>query len=268
MLKWTEPSPAAREFVKNGMCIVPVSDSGALATMRSRAVAFFRKSVQGGDGLDDEAYLNSLHKFVDPAALNGIRVALHKEVGADEAFRRAAFESVRTHLTDIVGNELVMQRMVNFVIQMPKDPTSLLYIHTDAWSGCSPYEVVLWMPLVNVFETKSMYICRKERNLAHMRSLKKDFDPASADQLLERVRPDLEYLKMDFGKALLFSSTLIHGAEVNRTDETRVILNVRFKSLFSPYGTKALGETFVPVNYLPATEVGLSYDQEFDMVRG
>jgi sporadic carbohydrate cluster 2OG-Fe(II) oxygenase len=235
--------------------------------MRKQLVTSFRKKVKGGEQLGDEEYLNSLHKFVTPADLNGVRVAVIKEVGNDETFRRNVFESVRQHLTDIVGNEIVMQRQVNFVVQMPEDPTALLYIHTDAWAGCSPYEVVLWMPLVNVFDTKSMYICRKEKNLGHLRALKKDFKPDSADGLMKRVRPDLQYLKMDFGKALIFSSTLIHGAEVNQTEETRVILNVRFKSLFSPYGTKTLGETFVPVNYLPATEVGLSYDAEFDMVR-
>ena len=47
----------------------------------------------------------------------------------------------------ICGNELAMQRKVNLSMQVPKDDSSLLPVHSDVWSGCSPFEVVLWMPL-------------------------------------------------------------------------------------------------------------------------
>ncbi len=124
------------------------------------------------------------------------------------------------------------------------------------------------MPLVDVAGTKSMFICPKDRTGVYLREVRDGKIQDSASQLLERARPDLQSLKMQFGEALFFSPTLLHGAEDNKTDETRFVLNVRFKSLFSPYGTKALGETFFPVNYLPATELGLRYETEFGVVRG
>ena len=34
----------------------------------------------------------------------------------------------------------------------------LLPLHSDVWSGDSPYEIVVWLPLVNCFGTKSMFI--------------------------------------------------------------------------------------------------------------
>jgi sporadic carbohydrate cluster 2OG-Fe(II) oxygenase len=255
VLSWENPSDIAREFVSNGMVTIPVPDRALLESLRGRVADFFR-AREGGPG-EDEACLNRLHERVSPETLNGLRMTLHRELGAEERFREAAFRCARPYLHDLVGNELVMQRQVNFVIQMPNDGTSLFPIHTDAWSGCSPYEVVLWIPLVEVQGTKSMLICRKERSLQHLRALGPDF--------LEKVRPDLEPVRMKFGQALLFSTTLIHGADLNQSQETRVILNVRFKSLFSPYGTKTLGETFVPVRYLPVTEVGLDYEAEFGL---
>ena len=61
-------------------------------------------------------------------------------------------------LDKIVGNELAMQMRVNLSIQMPNDDSSLLPIHADTWSGDSAYEVVVWIPLVDCYDTKSMYI--------------------------------------------------------------------------------------------------------------
>ena len=57
-----------------------------------------------------------------------------------------------------------MQRKINLSIQFPKDDSSLLPIHSDVWSGCSPYEIVLWIPLVSVSKTKSMFILNKNKN--------------------------------------------------------------------------------------------------------
>ena len=51
-----------------------------------------------------------------------------------------------------------MQKKINLSIQLPNDNSSLLDVHADVWSGDSPYEAVIWMPLVDCFKTKSMYI--------------------------------------------------------------------------------------------------------------
>ena len=36
-------------------------------------------------------------------------------------------------------------------------------------------------------------------------------------------------------------------------------MNCRFKSLFSPYGDKKLGEFFVPITTKVATTIGMNY---------
>ena len=45
---------------------------------------------------------------------------------------------------------------------MPGDVSSILNLHTDALSGQSVFEIVLWLPLTNAFETNSMYIFQKK----------------------------------------------------------------------------------------------------------
>ena len=68
------------------------------------------------------------------------------------------YEMAKKELSILCGNELVMQRKVNLSIQMPNDDSSLLPLHSDVWSGCSPFEVVIWIPLVNCKRSNSMHI--------------------------------------------------------------------------------------------------------------
>ena len=51
-----------------------------------------------------------------------------------------------------------MQSRLNLSIQFPQDKSSLLPVHSDVWSGDSPFETVVWLPLVDCYKTKSMFI--------------------------------------------------------------------------------------------------------------
>ena len=51
-----------------------------------------------------------------------------------------------------------MQLRIGLSIQLPGDESSLLPIHADTWTGVSPYESVVWLPLVDCYKTKSMFI--------------------------------------------------------------------------------------------------------------
>ena len=68
-----------------------------------------------------------------------------------------------------------MQKRINLSIQLPNDSSSLLPLHSDIWSGDSPFEAVVWIPLVDCFKTKSMYILKQisTENLKKISSFKK-----------------------------------------------------------------------------------------------
>jgi sporadic carbohydrate cluster 2OG-Fe(II) oxygenase len=265
---WTEWSERGRSFVSTGSCAINIEARAELDAVRRAFVSGLRTALPGGDGIDDETYINRFHEFADPTKLNDVRVRVGREQGSSEDVRRGVFRCVAKDLAELIGVEIAMQRHVNLVLHMPGDTTNLLYLHTDAWSGCSPYEVIAWIPLVDVFGTKSMYVCPRAKGQRHLEALRGGLELPSAEALFARVEPDVEPVTLKYGQALLFSPTLLHGARQNTTNETRAILNVRFKALFSPYGTKTLGETFLPVSYLPASEIGLSYEADFGMVRG
>ena len=89
--------------------------------------------------------------------LNEIRFQTYHQLNRDKNFQNLCYQAAKPFLFDLVGNELAMQKLINLSIQMPKDPDSLLDMHSDAYAGESPFQVVVWTPLVDVSNTKSMF---------------------------------------------------------------------------------------------------------------
>ena len=141
---------------------------------------------------------------------------------------------------------------------MPKDDESLLDIHADTWSGDSAYETVVWIPLVDCRDTKSMFIlpANKYKNFLKITEKKKI---NNSKKIFDLLKKDFEWIKIKFGQVLLFNQTLPHGNVLNKTNETRFSMNCRFKSIFSPYGDKKIGEFFEPITLRPASKIGMKY---------
>ena len=78
--------------------------------------------------------------------------------------RPAYFATARDSVQTLIGNELAMQKRINLSVQMPDDDKSVLPVHADVWSGDSAFEAVLWVPFVDVFATKSMFIASPAKN--------------------------------------------------------------------------------------------------------
>jgi sporadic carbohydrate cluster 2OG-Fe(II) oxygenase len=58
---------------------------------------------------------------------------------------------------------------------------------------------------------------------------------------------------------MVFNHNLMHGNRVNVEAEARWSMNCRFKSLFSPYADKKLGEFFEPITVRPASRFAMSH---------
>src|SRR3546814_9963891 len=96
-----------------------------------------------------------------------------------------------------------MQNKVNLSIQMPRDETSTLAVHADVWSAETPYEVVQWTPLVDVHDTKAMYILPPAVNrtvrerMSSLRDGGRDFD------LFEAYRDAFRWVPVQYGQTLV-----------------------------------------------------------------
>ena len=150
-----------------------------------------------------------------------------------------------------------MQKKINLSIQLPKDNSSLLPIHSDAWAGDSPFEVVVWLPLVNCFKSKSMFILPQDKKLLNKLNNTTFEDN---EDIFKKFKKNIKFLKVNYGQVLVFSQNLPHGNVINSEKTTRWSFNCRVKSLFSPYSKKSLFDFFDPVNIKPATKIGLRYE--------
>jgi sporadic carbohydrate cluster 2OG-Fe(II) oxygenase len=205
--------------------------------------------------------LNYLHKYISVDDLNEFRMELYHKVNEDKNVRFHYFRIAGNSLFTIAGNELMMQNKLNISIQFPNDSTSLLPIHSDAWQGNSPYEATLWVPLVNCYKTKSMFIMNGKYRYNFFKD--KNFFLNNSGDIYKILKNKLKWLKINKGQFLLFDHTLPHGNIVNIEKQTRISINCRFKSVFSPYKNKKIAEYFSPISLRAMTDIGNKFESPF-----
>jgi sporadic carbohydrate cluster 2OG-Fe(II) oxygenase len=246
------------EFLRKGIVRVEAEDRVALDHIRNLLAGVGASKLGMSAPRDPEAFLNTLHRQISVDKLNDFRLHAIKAMNAEPWIRAAYFALGRKSLEMLVGNELVMQRNINLSIQLPNDDSSLLPIHSDVWSGDSPYEVVLWVPYVSVYKTKSMYFCTADRD-AEVQPRLAAMEGKTSEDLYHLIANDAPFYDVPYGQVLIFTQNIMHGNRVNEEKETRWSSNCRFKSALSPYADKKLGEFFEPITLRPATRLGLRY---------
>jgi len=248
----------AAAFGTQGRLIAPVADLTGLERLR-RHIALLTAQALALPAPDDPgAFLDGVHAHLPLEQLNNVRLTVIRSMNATPWLRPTLFRLARPLLEAVVGNELVMQRRINLSIQIPGDTSSLLPVHADVWSGDSPFEAVVWLPLVDCRRSKSMYLLPPDAN----RRLQGGFAQAAgsdAEAIFQAIAPSVEWIEIDYGQVMLFDQTLPHGNRVNQETSTRWSLNCRFKGAFTPYADKKLGEFFEPITLRPMSRIGLDY---------
>ena len=252
------PGDWVAAFLERGYAIVPAQDLEALARIRNLVAGAASEHLGETMPGDAGAYLDDVGTRLEPAAVNGLRLAVIAAIERAPWFRPAYYRCAQQLVDELVGNELAMQRSVGFSVQLPNDESSLLPLHSDAWSEDSPFEAVLWIPLVDCYRTKSMFIVPRDRD-GVWRPRVHEFERDGVEALYRAVENDAVFLDVPYGHVLVFTHTLMHGNRVNREPAARWSLNVRFKGLFTPYADKRLGEFFEPLSIRPLTRIGFEH---------
>ncbi|MCH9651288.1 MAG: hypothetical protein K0U98_23890 [Deltaproteobacteria bacterium] len=241
----------------------PTEAPGELSRIRDQ-VAHFAADHLGLSSAEisseeSETFLREIHRLVSVAELNNLRLAVFRRLNAEPWFRPAYYRLARRALSTLVGNELAMQRRVNLSIQLPGDSSSLLPLHADSWSGDSPYEIVLWVPLVDCRRTQCMFLLPRPAQEKLLGDSDAVAAAGSVEDLFRLVEPQVQFLDISFGEVLLFDQNLLHGNRVNEEATARWSLNCRFKGLFTPYADKKLGEFFEPITVRPMSRLGMAH---------
>ena len=141
-----------KNFYNNGFVIRKIENLSNLKRIENETIITVMKflSIKKQPNL----FLENLHQFIDYEQINPLRIEVYKTLNKKKWFREFYYNLAKKTIQEIVGDELAMQTNVNFSFQLPKDSTSKLSIHADTLSGESKFQVVLWVPLMNVSKTR------------------------------------------------------------------------------------------------------------------
>jgi sporadic carbohydrate cluster 2OG-Fe(II) oxygenase len=246
-------------FLDKGYIIAKVENMSSLKYISSLITKSVKQQINQNIFLD----LNTIHKKISIEELNNFRLTIINKINKDKFLRYHYFNIAREALYILAGNELMMQKNINLSIQFPNDNSSLLPIHSDVWSGDSPYEINLWIPLVNCYKTKSMYILEQKDYPSFKKNMEGN-NYSSSEDIFKLVKNKIKWLTVNYGQFLIFNQGLPHGNVINIEKETRWSMNCRFKSFFSPYGDKKIGEFFLPITTRAMSEIGINFEYPFN----
>jgi len=253
----------SEKFIKEGFIVVDILNKKPLEFIKNKikdlSLLFLKKNKIKLNKDIHKNFFDQIHKSLPRKKINDFRLNILKNVLQDKNIRKYYYLLGKNYLDIIVGNELAMQRRVNLSVQVPNDPTSILNIHTDVWSGDSPFEVVLWIPLVDCFKTKRMFIVPPHENEKVFKKKLSFFGIKSTLDLFNFYKKKIKFIDIKYGQLLIFNQNLLHGGVINKEKTTRWSLNCRFKNIFTPYDEKKLGEFFEPITLKPASRVGIRY---------
>jgi sporadic carbohydrate cluster 2OG-Fe(II) oxygenase len=246
-------------FAENGFAIVPAERRDVLDELRN-AIFEHAKTLVPYRGESIEDFLNGFHRYeLKSTELNAFRLALVEYMSSKLDVAQSILDAFGSDIRSMVGPDIATQKIVNIVVQQPGDADQVP-THRDAPSN-SHFELIVWLPLVDCYRTKSMFALNRDDTsdgLAMLQDGKtfKDFSGLALQRGID--------LSVRYGEAFFFSAGLYHGCKVNAEPETRWSLNMRYKNLFSPYGPKGLAEFFRVLELSPLTKVGFAFeDQEF-----
>ncbi|MEG4799132.1 hypothetical protein QUB63_01960 [Microcoleus sp. ARI1-B5] len=254
----SEEDDAIAQFLRDGYLVFSIEDLTLLDAVKKNIYLAAAALINNKAQLSEDDFFDKIHEIISVKDLNDFRVKLIAYMAEDKSVRPSIYSLAKKQIHWLVGNELAMQRNCNLSIQFPGDDSSLLPLHSDVWSGNSPYEIVFWLPFVNCYDTKSMFILPRSQSEEVFRNFKQ-YSSLTAEDFYQKIKDKLVWLDVKYGQGVIFSHSLLHGNRVNGKAETRWTINVRFKSLLSPYGTKELGESFLPITMRPVTRIGYNY---------
>ena len=90
----------------------------------------------------------------------------------------------------------------------------------------------------------------------------------TTQEIYNKNKKKFKFFNVKLGEVLIFSPLMLHGNTINKTKETRFSLNVRFKSLLSPYDVmikshRNIPNFYRPLNIKPLTKIGFNYIKNY-----
>ena len=125
------------EFEAKGFLIRNIEDQNSLKNLKQIFTKLYIKNLKVKKNKVKKNIFNYTHQNIQSNELNKFRLKIISDMNKTNKIRELYYKISKPILDVILGNELSMQSRVNLSIQLPKDKSSLLPVHSDVWSGDS-----------------------------------------------------------------------------------------------------------------------------------
>ncbi len=185
---------------------------------------------------DPDDVLNNIHNYanlITDRQANDLVLETLKELSDKFDFSEIVYQSFGEEIRNLLGPDLHAQKNNNIVFQSPNS-NRYSELHSDAPPN-SEFELVVWVPLVNCYGTKSFFMVPLEDSFDLIKKYKsKNF--SNWNEFKSKALEKANHFEINYSQALIFWTGMIHGSLENKTNESRWCLNVRYKNLFAPCG--------------------------------
>jgi len=244
-------------FYERGWDIVPAQNKQALDELRND-IFKKAKSLVSTQYDTPEDFFNNFHELkLGSVELNKFRLEMIDYCTKSLNVNKRLLTVYRDMIMGLVGPDVASQKIANLVIQCPGDH-DVSPVHRDA-PLCSHFEVVVWLPFVDCYGTKGMYVSDKvntSKGLAMMQN------GSSYQEFSDFTHKHSQDINIKYGDAVFFAAGIAHGVPVNVEKETRWSMNIRFKNIFSPYGSKGILENFEIIHLSSLSRVGFEFQRQ------
>jgi len=248
-----------KNFIKNSFTVVEANKIKKLIEVKKAIYAFSCKELSLNKIPIDNFY-NNFHKLkINKIRLNKYRLKLLKFLTSNKNIKKNIYNTYHQALHEILGPDVSIQKSLNVVIHQPNN-MEISPLHRDAPEN-SPYEVVLWVPLVDCYNTKSLYLLDKKNTDKNLKYLDNK-NQKTNNHLNKILKTKGKLPKIKFGQAIIFWAGLLHAVPKNLENETRWTFNIRLKNLFSPYGRKGFLDYHEILQKSHLTKLGLEFEKK------
>lgn len=254
-----------KKFYENGHLIFDIENIEGLNEIKNKIFYFLKKKyLKNLDNTDLDNFFLHTDKYFNPSSINNLRMDVYSFINSQKWFMPTYYSFCKNILDILVGNELAVQNAINLSIVMPKDDGSILKMHADTYTGETPFQVVVWIPLVNVSKSNSLFIASKKDTLKINKifpKLKNGFNDVE-----KKLNNKIKFLKINYGQGVIFTPNIFHGSNLNKTKTTRWSFNTRYTGLFTPYSNyegneKRLGSFYQPITTKIVSKMGIEFEE-------
>jgi len=233
-----------RDFLQNGYRILNLEDTKTLEEAR----AALRDTLRTELGRPD-AELEEYHTYPLTGERHDQLVASLTEVLRGQSYPRRILEANRDFFLRFIGPDLCVQRAPYLRVARPHCPEDNVDYHRDTHYGRSPFELSVWIPFSGITPEMALRILpgshvAPESDYPTEQRVRENVQPGSLKHRLgvpyapKQMSPDIEArmqpIPVEFGQALIFSLSVVHGQRVNLGTRTRMTCDVRVVHALAP----------------------------------